>query len=279
MPGIVKHREMGRTVYNELPQKIADEIIIDIFDMALFASDPYSFYRFIAFPFKHGINRRSSVMHAEHCADFLVELAKQSRDREMFSYLAGYLCHYALDAGAHPYINLKENDVGGMHMAIENRLDVIELERIGKSLSGRPITREYFPPFLPGSMRKDLNRITKKLYGWNDHWDKLSVSYRHMKLFTYLAEDPSGLVAMTAGRLKRPVNGKLAAMSYRGHMCDGMEFDEYDGLVEKAVSDAKEYIEAAYAYRNGKISGSKLRRIIGDRDYSGNHTVVQAWME
>ena len=270
MPGIVSHREMGRAVYNELPSNITGEIIDDIFNMALFASDPYSFYRFLAFPFKHGINRRSSVMHAEHTADFLVELAKRSRNnKEMFSYLAGYLCHYALDSDAHPYINARSGDIGGMHMAIEDRLDVITLEKLGKTLSQRPITREYFPPFIPRSMRKDLNRITKKLYGWDDHWEKLSVSYRNMKQFTFLAEDPAGVLAVTVGKFKKPFDGKLVAMSYRGHLCDNMEFDEYDGLVEKAVSDAKRYIKAAYAYREGNISQKEFRRILGNRDYSG----------
>ena len=271
MPGIVNHREMGKAVYNELPPHIAEEITEDIFNIALFASDPYSFYRFIEIPFKFGINRRSSVMHAYHTADFLVELARRSRsDKKMFSYLAGYLCHFALDSDAHPYINKRASNIGGMHMAIENRLDVITLKRLGKPLSRRPITKEYFPAFIPRSMRKDLNRIARKLYGWDDHWEKLGTGYRYMKLFVFLAEDPAGLVRATVGRLKKPADGKLAAMSYRSRMCDNMEFDEFDDLVKKAVADAKRYIETAYAYREGRISIEVFRGMIGTKDYSGN---------
>ena len=154
MPDIIVHNRMGRTVYKKLPPEISSELDRETYRLGLLGPDPYALYRFFAAPFRHGIHTRMSEMHQTRTADFLVEMAKNSESKEMFSYLCGFLCHYALDSTAHPYIDALSKDQVYLHMAIERRLDLLELEKMGASLSNRPITGGFFVPFLPESMRQ-----------------------------------------------------------------------------------------------------------------------------
>lgn len=270
MPDIIVHNRMGRSVYKKLPAGISSEINREIFRIGLLGPDPYAHYRFFAFPFRHGINLRMVAMHRTRTCDFLVEMAKFSRKPEMFSYLAGFICHYALDSTTHPYINEISHDEGYMHMAIEHKLDVIELDKLGMKLSDRAVTRGFYPPFLPESMRQDYETVMKNIYGWNDSWEKFRTSYLHHKFFNYIAEDPHGLVDLVLHRAPYILrHGKIAVFSYRSRCCDDMSFDRFWELKKVAVDRAVEMIEAVDDFRNGRISEADLREIIGDKDYSG----------
>ena len=48
-----------------------------------------------------------------------------------------------------------------------------------------------------------------------------------------------------------------------------MTFDKFWELKDVAVDRAVEMIEAVDDFRNGRISETDLREIIGDKDYSG----------
>ena len=270
MPDIVMHNQVGRSVYKRLPPEIVSDIDREIYRLGLIGPDPYAAYRFFAFPFRKGIHRRITLMHTTRTADFLVELAKYSRTGEMFSYLAGFLCHFALDSTAHPYINAVSNYKGYMHLAVEHRLDVQQIEKMGMKLSDRPITSRLFVPFLPESMRSDYETVMKNIYGWDDSWTRFKAAYRHFRLLYSIKEDPYGIVDMTLKHVPYRIgHGKVAVLSYRSHVCDGRQFEEFEELRRKAVKRAIEMIEAAYQFRCGEIGEEELRRVIGEKDYRG----------
>ena len=96
MPDIVVHNAMGDKVLERLDTEISSFIDRDVFGVSVMGPDPFIFYRFFAPHFRHGINQRSHTMHHTKTGQFLMELAKRSQSSEMFSYLAGFLCHYAI---------------------------------------------------------------------------------------------------------------------------------------------------------------------------------------
>ena len=157
-----------------------------------------------------------------------------------------------------------------MHMAIERRLDLLELEKMGASLSNRPITGGFFVPFLPESMRQAYEKVVKDVYGWDDAWSKYRSSYMHHKLFYYIVEDPTGLVDKVLRHVPRSVcHGKISIVSYQSHVCDGMSFDEFEMLRRKSIRKAIKLIKAAYAFRCGQITEEELKKCIGRKNYSG----------
>ncbi|MBR6224141.1 MAG: zinc dependent phospholipase C family protein [Firmicutes bacterium] len=138
---------MGKNVLSRLEDEIASSIDYDIFRLVVMGPDSFIYYRFFAPLLRHNHNKRSSVMHSEHTGSYLVELAKRTREyksKELFSYLAGFLCHYSLDGKTHPTVNRLSGSDMHKHLAIERKLDQIVLQKQGKALMDRPITNELF---------------------------------------------------------------------------------------------------------------------------------------
>ena len=248
MPDIVVHTAFGAEVLD----RTGTDVIRDVFDFGLLGPDPYLFYRFYVPPFRNRVNRYASVMHRERTGDFLIELAQRSvGSREAFSYLAGFLCHYALDSDTHPYINRKAKDSGVMHMAIEHKLD---------NMNGGKIR---IPPFLPDSLKEPVGGAIGRIYGWDDAWEKLRQGHKDMKPFYRLAEDKSGLLDRLAGR----THTKLALVSYRSKALDDMDLRGFYPLYRRALDDAVRYIGAAEAFAAGSMDEAQLRAVIGSRSY------------
>ena len=247
MPDIVVHRHMGYEVWERLGMDLQGEV----FSFGLLGPDPFLFYRFYIPPFRHRINRYASVMHRERTGDFLLELAKSCRDKDNFSYLAGFLCHYALDSATHPYIIEKAKGSGAMHLAIEHRLDVLDGGEI------------RIPPFLPQTMREYVSGAIIRIYGWRDAWKGLEQGYRDMKPFYRLVQDQNGVL----DRLFGWTRGKAAMLSYRSHLCDNMDLSGFRPLYDQAVKDAVQFILAAKAYVSGTMEEAAFRQVTGNRSY------------
>lgn len=248
MPDIVVHSRFGW----QIAQKLMLDVDRDIYNFGLLGPDPYLFYRFYLPPFKHRVNKYASVMHREHTGDFLTELALRARgNREMFSYLAGFLCHYALDSDTHPYINRKAKNSFAMHMAIEHKLD---------KLNGGKIC---IPPFLPDSMQEDVGGAITKIYGWTDAWDKLKEGHKDMTPFYNIVEDKKGRLNFFASK----THTKLALISYRSKELDSMDLRGFAPLYQRALNDAEKYVTAAQQFVNGEIEVKDLRAVIGSRSY------------
>lgn len=250
MPDIVVHTRFGAEVLDRL------ELEVDrrVYDFGLMGPDPYLFYHWYVPPFRNRVNRYSAVMHTKRTGDFLIELSRRARESlEVFSYLCGFLCHYALDSTAHPYINRLAKYRSIMHMAIEHRLDV---------LSGGDIR---IPPFLPQSMREDIGGAIEQIYGWDDAWDKLRDGRRDMASCYRIAADESGKLDRLTGR----THTDLRLLSYRSKALDGLDLSGFDPLYRRALDDAVRFIAAAQTYVGGNLDESTLREVIGSRSYNG----------
>ena len=206
MLDIVVHNAMGDKVLRKLGMEISSIIDLEIFHFSVMDPDPYIFYRFFTPMFRHGINKRSTIMHRTKTGQFLMALARRSQSREMFSFTAGFLCHYAMDSTSHPFIYGLAKHKSEMHTAIEHRLDVIELERQGKQRRDIMGLFTVFPD-LP-----EVRAAMKEIYGWDNYAYK--IGHRHMKLFHWIIKDQHGILNGLVGWL----GGIFAAISYRTKM-------------------------------------------------------------
>ena len=255
MPDIVVHNAMGDIVLSKLDTEIVEVIDCNIFRFALMGPDVYMYYRFFAMPFRRGINSRSKIMHTSRVNEFLMALATRSQSRETFSFLAGFLSHYALDSITHPLICELAGNRSGMHTAIERRLDVIELERQGKQ-----------PKDILGLLAKcpdipEIRDVIRDVYGWDDN--HYLTATRHMHMYYWIAKDQNGIL----NSLLHKLPGKLASVSYRATMADDVDPRRFVTLEAEAVEKGCELVKAAFGYRNGRISAAQLREIIGNRSY------------
>lgn len=299
MPDVAVHYYFGGEVYARLEEDIRRRIDKPLFELALNGPDDWAMFRFWCPPARRGINRRSSVMHYEKTGEFLLALAESTRQSpkrdELFSYLAGYLCHYALDAGTHPFIVARcgiydgtkaTKRFRGRHMLYEHALDLWALKKRGLSLKERPISRTMFAlRRLPKSLREPLDELYARVYGWENCGELLNRCRRDIRWIYYLLEDPHGLL-YGALSLLRPIRPDLRALSYYKTGYEGMDIANeshapwqhphdaairstasFEELTERACTEALGCIRAARRYADGEIGREELAAVVGNRSY------------
>ena len=248
MPDVIVHAHMGAEVY----EKCGLTVDRDIFAFGLLGPDPYLFYRCFIPPFVHRVNRYSSVMHRTRTGVFLTELARRSRrDPDVFAYLAGFLCHYALDATTHPYINRKAKNDIAVHIAIEHRLDQMD----GGALR--------LPPFLPKRMEQTVGSAITKVYGWDDAWDKLREGRRWMTPFYHMVTHENDVM----NRILYHSHTRAELLTYRTSKVDHIDLRGFAPLYRRAIERGVVYVQAAKDYINGNVDETQFREIIGNRSY------------
>ena len=287
MPDVAVHAAFGREVLASLPEEIREYLLPDPYTFALFGPDPWFMYK----PW-HRREGRGRRMHTGKPGLFLSSLLRQAGNsdarREMFSYLSGFLCHYALDSIAHPYIiyvTAEERVFPRSHMSLEHALDAFEIRRGGYGAEKHPVTKHYYPLVrLPESLRPDLDAVFEEVYGWKNCWKALNRSCRRYRLCYRFLENPRGLAARLARLTKRDV---LCSMAYSEsqflsadpentehrvwkHPFDpSLSFsDSFPELREKARQFAVQLITAAFRllqYDEGTLES--VSALIGNNSY------------
>ena len=287
MPDIVVHAAFGREVKQALPEEIRAKLADDPYTFALFGPDLWFLYQ----PWKRR-EGRGRMMHTTKPGAFLMAVADRVKTSaapdDLFSYLAGFLCHYALDSVTHPYIiHLTEEkyDFPRCHMSFEHSLDLQELRRAGLENRRHAITESYFPPCrLPVSIRTDIDAVFQSVYGWKNCWSALNHSCARHHLVYRVIENPKGLFSRLTRLTKHP---RMKSFSYSESHFNDMDVEnngkqEWRHSHEPSVSSVATFAElraealqlavrmigAAYRYLFlSEISREDLAKIIGNRSY------------
>ncbi len=287
MPDVAVHAAFGREVREALRDGAAERIREVPYTFALFGPDLWFMYQ----PWKRreGRGRR---MHTTRTGDFLMSLARKAREsrhpEELYSYLAGFLCHYALDTETHPYIihmTEEKTRIPRGHMSFEHSLDRLEMERAGVWGEKHPVTDHYFPKLrLPAEMREDLDAVFEKVYGWKRCWKALNQAGPRYRLCYRALENPKGLFSRLAGWTGHPA---LKSMAYahshfekadventghgewaHSHEPSARSTAAFPEMRENARRRALEMIDAAYRFIfTGETSEEELQAQIGNRSY------------
>ena len=287
MPDPVVHVSFGREVLASLPGEVRDYIVSAPWHFALFGPDVWFLYK----PFGHH-ESRGRRMHTTKPGTFLLSLLRRacnsSCPAEMFSYLAGFCCHYALDSTTHPYIIHVTDQLHVFprsHMCLEHALDAAVMQRDGFWGSSHPVTDHYFPRLqLPKIMQADLDTVYEEVYGWKNCLADMNRSGLRYRLCFRIMENPRGFAAWLTRLTKKPV---LRSLMYSESFFHGRDpeneehrtwsnpFDStiistesFPELREKARQFAVSIITAAYRFlRYGEGSPENLSELIGDRSY------------
>ena len=186
MPDPVVHVSFGREVLASLPEEVREAVLPEPYTFALFGPDVWFLYKPLG---RH--ESRGRRMHTTKPGLFLMSLLRRARisacRKEMFSYLAGFMCHYALDSTVHPYvihITAEKYVFPRSHMSLEHALDAKVMQRDGFWGTKHPVTDNYFPRLrLPDGMRADLDAVYQSVYGWTDCWADMNRACRRWGRF------------------------------------------------------------------------------------------------
>ena len=113
MPSLVTHELCASDALKQCPDGLVKRAILNYPEAYAIGSsgpDLFFFYRVIPFLKQTGHQQMyqfAEFLHNHHVNDVFAQVlhsCQEQKNEERISYLAGWLCHYALDRVAHPYI-------------------------------------------------------------------------------------------------------------------------------------------------------------------------------
>ena len=287
MPDVAVHIAFGEEVLASLPEAIRNRVSDTPFRFALLGPDVWFMHK----PWirQDGRGRR---MHTTRTGAFLTALAEEALRSNcpdlVFSYLAGFLCHYALDATAHPYIiyrTTKEPHPPGAHRALEHSIDIRELGRQGFWGERHPMTGHGFRKArLPAAIGPALEAAYHRVYGWTNVRKTLNRAYWLFRFLYRLMENPWGICAGLARLTRSPALRSLAYSQspyakadveneahavWRHSHDESLSYTEsFAELRAMAKESAIRMISAVTVYLDTpEHNPEKLRAAIGNRSY------------
>lgn len=157
MPNLVTHYLMAKGVEQELPPSLQRLIQQQPKDFVLGTMGPDIFFYYHIFPWNnaqkaeriHDIGNQIHEQHINHFfAAFLSQVKKQQSQPAVISYALGFLCHFALDLTAHPYIYARtqtreQPDDLYEHRALESHIDGIFIQALQRTHQLSPSFKAY----------------------------------------------------------------------------------------------------------------------------------------
>ena len=148
MPATYAHLRFGHEVLEALPEDIRAviESAPDLYHIGLHGPDLFFYYK----PYRHNpVSDIGKGLHRRPGRYFFGRAASiwkvRGRRQEDLAYLYGYLCHFALDACCHGYVNQRVPEAGASHTAIESDFDRFLLEKDGYVPTARDLTAHIHP--------------------------------------------------------------------------------------------------------------------------------------
>ena len=288
MPDVAQHHAFGLQVQSALPREIQEYLCPDPYVFALYGPDLWFMYQ----PWKKKQKGRGRRMHTTRTGEFLTALAEKARSgaspRETFSYLAGFLCHYALDSTAHPYIvwmTTRVHTTSGAHRDLEHALDAALLKSEGLWGQAHPVTDVHFPLLrLPQSISPDLDAVYGSVYGWKRVVPALNRCLRVYRQLYRVMEKPLSFLTRLARLFPTDTMRSLPYIcsAFLDRDAENLSHEEwaypcapertsresYPDLVTRAREEAVRMIRDCYAFAvEGTLSISDLSKSLGRLSY------------
>lgn len=175
MPSTYAHYLFGEEVAASLKGELAEKIARNkqLFYIGLHGPDILFYYKPLS---KNPTNALGFEMHERVAAGFFeraADICRRTQNREAAeAYIAGFICHYALDKACHGYI---ENKIEVSHLAhseIENEFDRFLIYYSGNDLKNLDITKhitasdenaEIIAPFFEDVTAEQVKKALKSM--------------------------------------------------------------------------------------------------------------------
>ena len=112
MPATIAHAFFAKDVYDILPNPIREKLNVKRTKMFAQSVDSLMFYNLFSVLPGKDIRKFQGYFHTHQSQEFFMNLLRFIRDnkiddKDVYSFLVGFICHYALDSTLHPYVVYK----------------------------------------------------------------------------------------------------------------------------------------------------------------------------
>ena len=305
MPATITHAFFVNDLLEVLDKDIVNKVDFEKCKMFSQSTDPLMFYNLISILPGKKIRKFQSYFHDNKSQEFFITLLNYMRstsmdDKDVYSFLVGFISHYALDSNIHPYIVYKTGifdkkrpstyKYNNVHHFMESYLD---MDMVRRRLRINPYTYDFTKYcFNLNSFSNDLNKtinytfyMTFKIKDMSKiYYKSLKQTKKYLKLFRM---DQKGIKkniykfmdTITPRRCYR-----FEAISYHQDLEDKHNYlnnnhtlwrnpidydmtskDSFIDLYLKALREAKEMVEASIDFINGK--DIELEKIFKNTSY------------
>ena len=229
MPDLVMHHYFGSKLLASLDSEVKAKITNKkLYDFATAGPDPFFFISFWnKAKNKVGLDF-GNQMHRHKTRAFFSTLTRIAKnDKKMFSYLCGFIAHYALDVKAHPYIffktgvydatNIETLKYRGLHTKLERAIDTYIIKKEYYSTPHKFKIHKHILKLkkLDNDYKQSFDQLYSEAFNINDGFDRVNKSVIDQRKFYKFIYDPWGLKQKLLTKLD---NGKssldLKVLSY-----------------------------------------------------------------
>ncbi len=208
MAGTITHTYFSKDVYKKLDEKSKNNIKGYEGSFELFSQGHDIFF--------FNCNRKTSSLgkyfHKNNTQNFFINIIKYivnnnlKDNKEIMSYLYGYICHYALDSTIHPYVtykggyyNKKKKETikyNGKHSDIESYIDAYMINKHENIEPNKLNLRKFCfnNKKLSNDLIKLINEVFKETYNYENMGNKYKRCITNMRIsYSLLRNDKYGI--------------------------------------------------------------------------------------
>ncbi len=205
MPACIVHNLFAKEVLSAFPETPKVEELPYIWGAQ--GPDIFFCHRYLSPRKERSLSNYGHLIHHTRPSETLNIMRDFLREHEGLSYrsyIMGFLCHYALDSTAHPYINARAEQWAGkrpphnsasMHAEIESALDAIVLRNRTGKLPGEVPLGTMFPidPQTNRIIAEIYEPVLEKLFGLTDTKERMIEAQKDTHFVFSLLTDGTGL--------------------------------------------------------------------------------------
>jgi hypothetical protein len=148
------------------------------------------------------VDKIAGVIHHHKTKAFLETFIKKAKNKskEVQGFVLGFLCHYALDSTAHPYIfhvtgnySKKTKHYRGNHLRLERGIDTLLIKEKGLNPKYYRVNNHFPLRELSSDLVSTFTNVMKSVYSLKDVGLLYAQGYKDfVNNFKYMVYDPTG---------------------------------------------------------------------------------------
>ena len=209
MPSSITHAYFSIDTYNKLPDKYKNKLDINYLKIFSQGSDPFMFYNLFLGKKAKEMSSIQETIHTKKTNLFFKNNLKYilnnnlTNNKEIITYLCGYICHYYLDLYTHPFIYyksgiFKKNDkstykYNAVHQKYEYLIDLYFIKQKEKIpyYKFKPHKYLFHTTSISNTLEELINTTLNNTYSYKKASKYYKKSIKHMYIFyKYINYDP-----------------------------------------------------------------------------------------
>lgn len=280
MPDFFSHMFLGKATVPSMPSFFQEAVGMDmpLFHLGCQGPDIFFYYKMLCPGKRRRVVSFANLCHGKETKILLLYgatfLKEHPGDREFAAYWAGFLCHYALDCCAHPFVNERTKGFKA-HKRLELHLDAYMLRKKWSSAPYRVRIQRLIEHKngLPSSIVAFWQGLAREVYACDLTPETVDGAYRGMCTVTKLYYTPRSKARWIKTQIGRlfglDISPYLLDFDEQAPLLDEAEYMEFEARFADAYTLAAPLCARYASFLDGSCTLRDLESTLPDINFSG----------